>query len=707
MISVLSCLAFEHDPIFVALAVLVLVVGSVVTMRLFARVRRSDGPVKTLWLFLSGLIAGGTIWSTHFVSMLAYRSDLILGYDLPLTGLSLGIAIVGTTLGLFIASLTRSSILIEVGGLVFGAAIAAMHYTGIYAIQLSGILQLDVTYVAASVLLGCLFGMLATSRIARPVTRFCKYGSALAFVLAVACLHYVGMTGLDLIPLKLSPQSGNLVSETLLGGAIVIIMGVFMVTAIAAYMIDAKNSADADGRYNHLARHDPLTGLANRAGIKGGIERTLADHKDDTARLAVVSFRLERFSDINAAHGQGTGDEVLRHVARQVMRVLKPTETAGRVDAQEFVILRYPVYTRGEVVSLCQRLEAVLADGFSYGGRALPTRPFFGYALAPDDGTTAGGLLDAAGKAARQSAEEGQGEIRAYDPSRDKETKERSELAIDLTHALEREEFELHYQIQNDVHSRRITGCEVLLRWQHPERGMVPPFKFIPIAEDTGLINRIGAWILSTACAEAASWPSPVKIAVNVAPVQLADPRFPDIVQSALTDSGLDPSLLELEITESGIIADTNHTLLVIQKLKAKGLKIAMDDFGTGYSSLATLQAFPFDKIKVDREFVKDLGQNKHSAAIIRSTVILADSLDIPVLAEGVETEEHMSFLKREGCSEVQGYLFSKPVPAAELRRQISDDIRKAANLPMREQGEPGVLPFHPKVAAQAGSTAS
>jgi EAL domain-containing protein (putative c-di-GMP-specific phosphodiesterase class I) len=258
-----------------------------------------------------------------------------------------------------------------------------------------------------------------------------------------------------------------------------------------------------------------------------------------------------------------------------------------------------------------------------------------------------------------------------YDADKDEQTRDRSALAMDLHNALRNGEFELFYQLQNDVTTREVTGTEVLLRWNHPIRGMVPPIEFIPIAEGTGQIREIGAWIIRTACREAASWPKPVKIAVNVAPVQLSDSNFPDVVAHALKESGLEPSRLELEITETGIVADTAHALQIIHQLKRLGVGIAMDDFGTGYSSLATLQAFPFDKIKIDREFIKDLGGNKQSEAIVKATIILGESLDIPVLAEGVETEDHLDFLAAQGCNQVQGFLFGRPMPVREIRRVL------------------------------------
>jgi diguanylate cyclase len=241
-------------------------------------------------------------------------------------------------------------------------------------------------------------------------------------------------------------------------------------------------------------------------------------------------------------------------------------------------------------------------------------------------------------------------------------------------------EFELFYQKQNDTATREVVGFEALLRWNHPVRGMISPTEFVPIAEKTGFIFELGEWVLRTACTEAASWRNPLRIAVNVAPQQLADNRLPKIVHQVLLDTGLQASRLELEITESGIIADHQHALHMIRQLKTLGVKVAMDDYGTGYSSLSTLQSFPFDKIKIDRAFVDSVVTNRQSAAIVRSTLILAASLDIPVLAEGVEREEHIEFLRKEGCLQVQGFLFGKPVPREEIADIVNAESEENAS---------------------------
>ncbi len=671
MLTVLSCIAFEHDPLFLALAVIILTVGSVLTMRLYARVRRTQGNLKYMWLLLSGLIAGGTIWSTHFVSMIAYKSPLILGYDLELTAFSLLVAVAGTTAGFLISSVTQRSYLIEVGGVVFGASIAAMHFMGIEALQVSGIVTLSTPFVVTSVLLSCVFGMFATSRIARPVTRYCKYGAAISFILAVASLHFVAMGGLDILPLRLDGSVKDLVSNQLMGISVVFTMSVLMLSAMITHSIDNVNTEVADSRLNHIAHHDPLTGLPNRAALDRHLDGFISSVAMDNARVIVLNCNLSRFKEINEVLGHAGGDAVLRQVAKSLSENLDPEEYVARISGDEFVVVGKPVYYRGYMLDLCKRVQKLVGLPLSWKGEDIRIACSVGYATYPDHAATGQELMEAAARAMHRAKSNGGNAALCYDADKDEQTRDRSALALDLRNALKNGEFELFYQLQNDVTTREVTGTEVLLRWHHPVRGMVPPFEFIPIAEETGLIKDIGAWVIRTACREAASWANPVKVAINVAPVQLADSHFPDIVAHALKESGLRPERLELEITETGIIADTSHALQIIHQLKKLGVRIAMDDFGTGYSSLATLQAFPFDKIKIDREFVKDLGGNKQSEAIVRATIILGESLQIPVLAEGVETEGHLGFLASQGCAEVQGFLFGKPMPVRDIRRAL------------------------------------
>lgn len=672
MFKILSCIAMDHDYALVALAALVCVLGSVLSMRLYARVRRTTGAQKLNWLFLAGVIGGSTIWTTHFIAMLSYKTSMMHAYEPVLTLASLFVAIVITTLGLGITALHKTGWTIELGGGIMGAGIAIMHYMGMMGYQISGVMEWDFTYYLASILLGIGFGALATSRIARPVTRFCKYGGALSLILAIVSMHFTGMAALTVIPNPLIFPSAMLIPDHLL---LVMVVGmIFLMLALGAstYIIDAHASNQAAERFRHLALHDPLTGLPNRAAFGEQVDSIIRFQKDATARVAVLSFDLDRFKDVNDVHGHAAGDAVLRTISERMSKVLNEGEFIARIGGDEFVALTSNFFMKSDAKAFATRLLVEICKPIEHSGRTFLIGSSVGISLFPIDGRTADDLLAQADLAMYRAKASGTNTIRFYEPSMDDAARNRSVLAMDMREGIGRNEFELYYQYQNSSMTRDIIGFEVLLRWKHPVRGMVPPTEFIPIAEKNGFIHELGHWVLLTACRQAASWSNPIKIAVNVAPAQLADNSFPQRVQDILAETGLAASRLELEITESGIIADQQHALNIIRRLKQLGVKIAMDDYGTGYSSLSTLQNFPFDKIKIDRAFIDGVTSNRQSAAIVRSTIILAQSLDIPVLAEGVESEDHMDFLRSEGCLQVQGYLFGKPMPLSAIEHVVN-----------------------------------
>ncbi|MCV9961301.1 EAL domain-containing protein [Pararhizobium sp. BT-229] len=672
MLKILSCIAIDHNYGLLALATLVCVLGSVLTMRLYARVRRTVGVQKVNWLFMSGVIGGSTIWTTHFIAMLSYKSFLQHAYEPILTLSSLGAAIGVTTLGFFVTAIRKSGPTIELGGAIVGAGIALMHYMGMMAYQVSGRLEWDFGYYLASIIVGISFGAIATSRIARPVTRFCKYGGVVALILAIVSMHFTGMTAVTIIPDPMITPSAALIPDNLLLVIVLAMICLMLGLGASTYVIDLHSSHQAAERFRHLSLHDPLTALPNRVAFSEHLDDIIRRQKDDTARVAVLSFDLDRFKDVNDVHGHAAGDAVLRTIAQRMSKVLGKGEFVARIGGDEFIALITDFFLKSEAKTFASRLIAEIGKPVEWQGKTLLVGTSVGISLFPVDARTPEELLAQADLAMYRAKAAGSNSIRFYEPSMDDAARNRSVLAMDMREGIERNEFELYYQYQNNSLTRDVIGFEVLLRWHHPVRGMVPPAEFIPIAEKNGFIHELGDWVLLTACRQAASWENPIKIAVNVAPAQLADVNFPARVREILLDTGLDASRLELEITESGIIADQQHALNIIRQLKELGVNIAMDDYGTGYSSLSTLQNFPFDKIKIDRAFIDGVTSNRHSAAIVRSTIILAQSLDIPVLAEGVENEEHMDFLRKEGCLQVQGYLFGKPMPRSEIEHVVN-----------------------------------
>jgi diguanylate cyclase (GGDEF)-like protein len=663
MLRLLSCLTAEHDWRILMLAAAVCAVGSLVTMRLFARTRRSQGAKRLNWLFLAGVVCGSTVWTTHFVAMLGYAPPVAFAFDPMRTLGSLFLAIGLATGGMLMAASTRESRLIELGGGVIGLGISAMHFAGMSAMQFPARIEWDPAFVAASLMVGIAFGAISMNRIARPVNRFCKYGAALALFCAVISMHFTAMAAVTLVPDPTIgiPESG--VSGSTLTVGVLAIMSLVIGTGASSYLIDSYNQEEALRRYRHLALHDAMTGLPNRPHLEHWLQTHLRRGPDETAGAAIIAIDLDRFKDINDAHGHAAGDHVLRTAAERLTQVLETDEILARIGGDEFVAVKTCIFRKTDAENFARRLRETIAMPIEWNDLILSIDASLGVSLFPDDAGEIEALLQRADLAMYRAKQSGSGNIRFYDEQMDEGSRQRAALAIELRHALARNELELFYQPQIDVMSGELVGYEALLRWNHPEHGLVPPSDFIPIAEQTGLIGPIGEWVLREACRAAARWDQPYKIAVNVAPAQFLFADLPAVVRTALAEADLPPARLELEVTESSIISDLQNALHIVRQLKSYGVKIAMDDFGTGYSSLSTLQCFPFDKIKIDRSFVRSVHHNAQASAIVRATIILARSLGIPVLAEGVESQAELDFLRAEGCQEAQGYLFGRPLP--------------------------------------------
>ncbi|WP_099864422.1 putative bifunctional diguanylate cyclase/phosphodiesterase [Pararhizobium haloflavum] len=667
MMTILSCLVYEHDPRFLAVAVLICTTGCYLTIRLFSRVRRSSGGRRIAWLFLTSLLAGGTIWTTHFTAMIGYLPSVPYGFDAQLTYFSLVAAVACIFIAMLVSALARESMFVEVGGALIGLSIATVHYIGMAAYDLQGTVEWDRSFVVASAILGAAFGALAMNRLARPHTRYCRHGSTASLLLAICAVHFTGMGAMTVVPDASSQMPELVLPQGVMMTGVVSIMLLILAAGAAVHFIDSENQNEAIQRYRHLAMHDPLTGLPNRTYLTTTLDSMTRGVLDPATRLAIVAFDLNRFKQINDVHGHTAGDALLRELGRRLAASLRDGEVVTRIGGDEFVAIKPDIQTKSQARAFAERIIEVVEQSFEYKRNPLSVGASIGISLFPTDGRAVDMLLTRADLAMYRAKEaEGQ-RICFYDVSMDESNRSKSALAFDLRQAIARNELELYYQAQNDTASRRLVGFEALLRWNHAERGLVSPVEFIPIAEQSGLICDIGEWVIREACNEAATWQDPFRVAVNVAPLQLAQNNLPTIVHEALLNSGLEASRLELEITESGIIADQAHALHIVRQLKALGVRIAMDDYGTGYSSLATLKNFPFDKIKIDRSFVDGVISSPQSAAIVRATIILGASLDIPVLAEGVETEEHLEFLNAQGCKEVQGYFFGRPMPQSQL----------------------------------------
>ena len=423
-----------------------------------------------------------------------------------------------------------------------------------------------------------------------------------------------------------------------------------------------------------LARHDVLTSLPNRAMLRDRLEQDLA-RASRGQPFAVMLLDLDRFKGVNDLFGHPAGDRLLRLAGERIQACMREVDLVARLDGDEFAVVIAEAALPDSAGRIAERITAAFAEPFELespgddgqpSSRRVTVGVSIGIAVAPGDGASADALLRHADMALHRAKAEHRGAARFFEPAMDASHLARRQAEHDLRLALERNELRVFYQPLVSLQTGAIVGFEALLRWQHPTRGLVPPIEFITLAEETGLILPIGEWVVRTACRDAAAWPPTVGIAVNLSAVQFRDPLLVHTIQAALAGSGLAAARLELEITESVLLHDSPATLAMLHALRALGVRVAMDDFGTGYSSLSYLHSFPFDKIKIDRMFICDVLDRVSSGAIVRAIAGLGASLGIATTAEGVETQEQLLRLRLDGCTEAQGYLFSRPVPVGE-----------------------------------------
>ncbi|HEY7844912.1 MAG TPA: EAL domain-containing protein [Bradyrhizobium sp.] len=786
MYQVLTCLTTEHDWRLVALAGAVCFLASMVAISLFDRARAAHGRARLVWIALDAAVSGTGIWATHFIAILAYDPGTGAGYSTRVTILSLVFAVLITGIGLGIALSDKRRIFAALGGIVVGIGVAAMHYTGMMALELPARIAWSFDIVTASVVFGSLFGALALV-IASGRQSFGRSAAATVLLtVAIVSHHFTGMGAVTLIPDPTLVAEGMLISPTLLSfliaGSAVVILGISLTVAsmdrrskgalreqkmlldtalenmsqgLGMYdaegrillfnerymamtgrsdlelrgrlLVDVLREQKAAGRWegepeeffaklvadaragrsatrtmqqrgrsmrivtqpmksggwvatfediteweqaqaqiSHMARHDALTNLPNRTLFREELERALHMVKR-TDQLAVLCLDLDHFKKINDSLGHPVGDALLEQAAARLRTCVGPGDTVARLGGDEFAIVQFCNGCEPSAVpALASQIVEVVAAPYEIEGHQLVIGVSIGISLAPEDGDNPDELLKNADLALYRAKADGRGTYRFFEAGMDARAQARRVLELDLRLALQRDEFEVHYQPIRDLASGEIAVCEALVRWKHPQRGLIAPNHFIPIAEETGLIIQLGDWVLRTACAVAVRWASAC-VAVNLSPVQFRNPDLVATVKSALEQSGLPAHRLELEITESVLLQNSDTTRAMLHELRGLGVKISLDDFGTGYSSLSYLRSFPFDKIKIDRSFINELATSKDSLAIVRAVTGLGKSLGIVTTAEGVETDAQLELLSREGCTQVQGYLISKPRPIAEV----------------------------------------
>jgi len=775
MFKIYNCIATAHNLWLVGLAAVICTLASLAAISLLRHARHATRQMRPVWLAISAISTGFGIWSTHFIAMLAYSPGIPSAYNIALTVLSLAAAILLTAAGLAMAMLPSWRLGPWLGGAVVGGGIATMHYLGMAAFQIGGVILWDSTLVAASILLGTLIGAAALPTGLHGDTQRWRIAGALLLTLAICSHHFTAMGAVAIIPdpTVTIPQSaipttwlavgvavssftiillalgaaaldihdqrrsaqeadrmrglanaaieGLLVcdgevavtantsfaslvgssSEKLIGAKLeafipnadiraklqgspnqpveaelrhedgsmipveLILRPIdFAGTAhqvIAVRNLQARKKAEQHIRY--LAHHDALTSLPNRSTFHARLDHEIAAAKDSGQKCAVLCFDLDRFKEVNDLFGHAAGDKVLQTVASRVTRILDKNCMVARLGGDEFAILVPGLSSPAAAGNLAEALIETLRPDDGKSDSDNMTSCSIGIAICPDDADNRETLLNHADTALYRAKMEGRATYRFFEAKMAAEVHDRRVLEHDLRQAVARGEFKLVYQPQNDIQTNTVIGFEALLRWTHKTRGAISPGLFIPIAEETGAILGIGEWVLREACKQAASWPKPLTIAVNVSAVQIYSENFVQLVHEVLLETGLAPNRLELEITETALVRDLNRALTTLRRIKALGVHIAMDDFGTGYSSLSNLRAFPFDKIKIDGSFIKSVNTNAQAATIVRAVLGLGRGLGLPVLAEGVETPAELAFLQSELCNEVQGYLVGRPAP--------------------------------------------
>jgi diguanylate cyclase (GGDEF)-like protein/PAS domain S-box-containing protein len=437
--------------------------------------------------------------------------------------------------------------------------------------------------------------------------------------------------------------------------------------AVLLALMDITERKRAEARLAFMAQHDGLTGLPNRNLLRQQVDEILLHTRRSTDKVALLMLGLDNFKAVNDALGHAVGDKLLRGVGKRLRSTLREEDALARLNSDEFAIVQSGLTRPEDAVLLAKRLLEAIADPYLLDGHSVVIGASIGIAMAPGDGDDSEKLLKSAGMALSRAKLDARGTFAFFEAALDAKAQGRRKIEVELRDAIQSDVLRPYYQPLIDLQSGRITGFEALVRWPHADRGMISPAEFIPVAEETGLINPLGGLMLRRACLDAATWPDDVRVAVNLSPLQFRSGNLLSVVTDALKQSGLPPRRLELEITETLLLEKSAQVLATLHALRALGVRISMDDFGTGYSSLSYLRSFPFDKIKIDQSFVRDLGANREAQAIIRSIVSLGKGLGVIITAEGVETEAELSCLRAEGCDEGQGFLFSKARPNAEI----------------------------------------
>ncbi|MCP1172365.1 putative bifunctional diguanylate cyclase/phosphodiesterase [Ralstonia chuxiongensis] len=679
-------LASSYNPLLVLLSLFVAILASYTALDMAGRVVTAHGRAALSWLIGGASAMGLGIWSMHFVGMLALNLPIPVGYDVGITLTSLAIGIGASMFALWLVSRRELPWPRLAGGaLLMGAGVAGMHYTGMAALRMNPGIQYDPARFALSIVIAVLASGVAlwiAFRLRRQSRRVraLRAGSAVVMGVAIVGMHYMGMSAASFPFGSVCGAAHTGASAEWLALVIIIVTLAVLAIALIISVLDlrmeartallANSLAAANKELAYLALHDNLTKLSNRVLLEDRLTQAIRTAEREKRRFALMFMDLDGFKAVNDVYGHHVGDLLLIDVAQRISARVRQQDTVARVGGDEFVVLAY-VDDPEDAGTLADALLEVVREPFMAGGHELRVSTSIGIAIYPGNGGNQHDLLTNADAAMYHAKGLGRNAYSFFEPSMNADVHHQLQLVQDLRRAVERHELVLHYQPKFNAPNGPIMGVEALVRWQHPQRGLVPADEFIPLAEKTGLIVPLGTWVLDEACRQMAQWHREGRtgwtVAVNLSALQFGHAALIDTVRDTLERHALDPRSLTLEITESTAMRDVDASLQILQQLDAMGVGISIDDFGTGYSSLLYLKRLPASELKIDRGFVRDLAHDTEDAAIVSAIVALGQTLNLRIVAEGVETAEQQAFLTRLGCHSLQGYLLGRPMTAESL----------------------------------------
>jgi diguanylate cyclase len=691
-------MAVSYNAWLVALSVALAALDAYVALSVVGRIARSRGPIAFLWTTFGALAMGSGVWAMHFIGMLALRVPTPLGYATVETALSVLPVLLATGGTLWLLGRRPTHAGAVLAGSLLGLGIAAMHYLGVQALHMRPGIAWSAPWSIAALAVA-LLGSTAAIWLHRVIWRserrhrwWLRVLAALLLGGTAAGVHYLGMAAARFVPGAVSQEASIGLHGLGLGLAVSLVSGLLLLLTLGVSLAHrqlqrhteaiARELGQARDALSWLAYHDELTALPNRANVLDLLDRLLPQAASERFEVAVMFVDLDGFKSINDTLGHEVGDEFLRSVADALRASVRTRDTVARFGGDEFVVVLERFRNEANLVAICQKILALVSRPVTVAGHSVSATPSIGVAMFPRDGDDAAGLLRHADLAMYSAKEQGKAGYCFYQQRMSELARDRLVLSAELREALHEEQLHVYYQAKVELASRRVVGLEALVRWPHAKRGLLLPKSFVPLAESSGLIARLGEVVLRQVARQLAQWRAHglplVPVAINVSLQEIQDGRFVEGLLHTLREFGLHHSLIEFEITESAAMKNAEHTLRQLRQLEALGFRMAIDDFGTGFSSLSRLRQLPTQSIKIDQSFVQGASRNPADRDITEAIIALARKLRLTTVAEGIETEAQAAWLREAGCEVGQGFLFVPPLPADAVPALL---LRSAAGL--------------------------